>query len=86
MNSEMILVIVGLVLPPIVDLVNKYVQNSKIRFLISIAFSLVVGGIVSVIQNGWENVAKDIGLIFATSQIVYKLWYEKSGLQDKIRG
>jgi hypothetical protein len=86
MNNEWIVVILGVLLPPVIDLVNRYVSNEKGRFLIAIGFSILVGGIWSVIQNGWENVAKDIGLIFATSQIVYKLWYEKSGLQDKVRG
>lgn len=86
MNSEWIVVILGAVLPAVIDIVNKYVKNEKVRFLIAVGFSVVVGGVWSVLQNGWENVAKDIGLIFATSQIVYKLWYEKSGLQEKIRG
>jgi hypothetical protein len=86
MTNEIVVVILGVFLPPVIDLVNKYIQNDKLRFLISVGFSILVGGIWSVVQNGWENVAKDVGLIFVTSQAVYKLWYEKSGLQEKIRG
>jgi hypothetical protein len=86
MTNELIVVILGVFLPPVIDLVNKNISNQKYRFLIAVGFSILVGGIISVVQNGWENVSKDVGLIFATSQIVYKLWYEKSELQGKIRG
>lgn len=80
------ILILGVILPPLIDLVNRYVKNDRVRFLISVGFSILVGGIWSVMKNGWENVAQDIGLIFATSQIVYKLIYEKSKIQEKIRG
>ena len=86
MTEEMIAIVLGLVLPPVIDLVNKYVPNSNGRYLVSLAFALVVGGLMAVLQYGWQEALANAGLVFASAQTVYKLWYEKSGLQSRIRG
>jgi hypothetical protein len=85
MNDAIIPLVLGVILPPIIDLVNKYVANSKLRYLVALVFSLVAGAIIAVVQSGWDNVWADAGLVFAASQTVYKLWYEHSGLQTRIR-
>lgn len=84
MQETIIVGVLGAVLPPVIDLVNRFVPNSRIRFLISIGFAVVVGAILAFLQYG-EDVWSNAGLIFAASQTVYKLWYEKSQLQTRIR-
>ena len=85
-TQALIPLILGVIMPPIIDIVNKYVPNSNLRFLVSILFSLIVGGIIAFFENGWESVLANAGLVFVSAQAVYKLWYEKSGMQAKIRG
>ena len=86
MNEELIAIVLGAILPPVIDLVNKYVPNSNGRYLVSLLFSLVVGGLIAVFEFGWEEALTNAGLIFASAQTVYKLWYEGSGIQNRVRG
>lgn len=86
MDNQLLMLILGALLPPVVDLVNRYVVNPKLRFLIAIVASVIVGGVVSVVQFGLDEVMTNATLIFTTSQVVYKLWYEQSSLQGKVRG
>lgn len=85
-SNDLLALILGAVLPPIIDLVNKHVPNSNLRFLIALLFSLVVGGLMAMFEFGWESVVNNAGLVFAASQTVYKLWYEQSNMQNRIRG
>lgn len=84
MSEEIILAGLGVILPPIIDLVNGKVSNSNWRFVIALVFCLVAGVIMSFLQYG-SNVFENVGLIFLASQTVYKLWYEKSNLQNRVR-
>lgn len=86
MDNQLVLLILGALLPPVIDVVNRYVANPKFRFLIAVVVSIIVGGVVSVVQFGADEVIANSTLIFSTSQLVYKLWYEQSQLQDKVRG
>lgn len=71
----------GIILPPFVDLVNKHVADSKLRFLISVAASLALASALNlqyVLDADWTNVILRTAFIFAQAQIVYKLYWEKS--------
>ena len=83
MQETMIIGVLGAVMPPIIDLVNRFVPHSKWRYLVSVLFSIVVGAILAFLQYG-EDVWQNAGLIFAASQTVYKLWYENSRLQVRV--
>ena len=75
--------ILGAVLPPVIDLVNKHVASSNMRFIISVLFALVVGGLLAYFEFGAEALA-NAGLIFASAQTVYKLWYEQSRIHTRL--
>ena len=68
----------------VIDLVNKYVKNSRWRYVVSVIFSLVAGAVLAFMQYG-NDVWNNAGLIFVSSQSIYKLWYEKSQLKARIR-
>ena len=76
--------ILGAVLPPVIDLVNKHISSSNMRFLISVLFALVVGGILAYFEFGAKAVLANAGLIFVSAQTVYKLWYEQSGIHTRL--
>jgi hypothetical protein len=86
MSQEFVLLIIGAILPPGIDLINKYVKNDKWRFVISLVVCMVVGAIYSALINGFQATLADMTLVFASSQVIYKLIYANTAIQTSIRG
>lgn len=92
MNADLINVLLQLglggSLPPVIDLLNKFIPNSKLRFLVTISICLVVGALVHRSALRFEtidDVFMSFGLILSGSQTIYKSLYEDSTLQNLIR-
>ena len=82
--------LVGFILPPFIDFLNKYVENSKLRFVVSMLVSVVAAGVISLYEgklnlNSVPELLTSAGVVFAEAQIVYKLLYDQSSLQRAIR-
>lgn len=81
--------IIGLILPPIIDIINSQVGDRRLRFLISFFFCAALGAGSHALRNGGflgvEPVADDILWVFALSQVSYNLAYKDTTLQDMIR-
>lgn len=86
----MFLKLIGLVLPPVIDLINKHFEDSRVKFLISFIFCAVIGTGSHFIVNGGfvslDSLSSDILSIFALSQVTYQLGYADSKIQKEIRG
>lgn len=81
--------LIGLILPPLVDVINSKVANSNIRFLISIAICLVVACLSNIdkIKAGdWNSLLANAGIIFTEAQVVYKLYWDKSKVRERMFG
>ncbi len=83
MNGEWI----GFVLPPVIDLINKKIANSNVRFGVSLLFCLVVGVVLQLIAgklsfNDVPAVLQSAGLVFATAQTTYKLYWKDASLRE----
>lgn len=79
--------LVGLVLPLIIDLLNRFVPNSNLRYVISLVICLIVAALLnlSAIQLGDSNsFFASFGIIFAEAQSVYKIWWGKSGSRKSL--
>jgi hypothetical protein len=77
--------LVGFILPPVIDLINRKVANAILRFWIAMAVCVLVGVIVHINElNNLENILGSIGVIFAESQIVYKTYWANSGVRDSL--
>jgi hypothetical protein len=79
--------LIGFILPPFIDLVNKYIANSNIRFVISLVLCLIVGGVAKAMsgQLDFSNVPAILtsaGVIFAEAQITYKLYWKDASLRN----
>lgn len=79
--------LVGFILPPLIDLINKRVADSKVRFLVSVSVCLGIG----VLQNLSSLKAGDVSellssfaVIFTTAQLTYKLYWEKSDFRASV--
>lgn len=81
--------LIGFILPPIIDLINKRFENGNVRFLLAFAVSFVVALIFNwgqVFDGNWDNVLGSIGIIFTEAQAVYKLYWRESAVRSKITG
>ena len=77
----------GFILPPFIDLINRRIANSKVRFWISILACVAVAVVLNLdkINNPDELLGK-ASLVFAQAQIVYKTYWEKSAIRGKMVG
>ena len=79
--------IIGIVLPPIIDLVNQKVASAQARFWIAMVFCVVVAFLANIeefVNLDWNVMLGKVALIFTESQIIYKVYWEKATLRDKL--
>ncbi len=87
MNTEGFSALVGLVLPVLVELINKLIgSGKKATFVIALITSILVGAITTSLTGRFntEEVLGSIGIVFATSQAVYNLYWKESRFEAKI--
>ena len=81
--------LIGVILPPAIDLINRKVANTDARFWISIAFCMLIATIFNFLNNngftGLNPVLTDFFWIWGLSQISYKVSYKDSELKKEIR-
>jgi hypothetical protein len=81
--------LVGLILPPFIDFINKNIANSKVRFVVSLVVCSFVALALEFMNgtlkyaNGQE-ILQSIALIFTSSQVIYKLYWEKSTMREVV--
>ena len=85
MDLTVIKYVAGFVLPVAVDFINKRIKNHKIKYVVALLLSVVVGALfhINELTNAPEVLAT-IGIVFAESQTIYKLYWEKSELRAKM--
>lgn len=79
--------LIGLILPPLVDVVNKDVKNSNWRFVIAVIVSILAAIAVSfpkLSHESYLDLIKSASIVFAESQVIFKLYYEDSFVREKI--
>lgn len=77
----------GFILPPFIDLINRNIANSKVRFWISMFACVAVAVVLNLDKlNNFDELLGKASLIFAQAQIVYKTYWEKSRMREKMVG
>ena len=76
--------LIGFVLPFVVDFLNKVlgVGESKIKFVVTVVVSFVIAAVIHYQELSFgslEGFWKTGSLLFAESQIVYRMWWGDSG-------
>ena len=75
----------GFILPPFIDLVNRHIANSTVRFWVSILACVAIAVLLNLDKlNNLDELLGKASLIFAQAQIVYKTYWEKSGIREKM--
>lgn len=90
------LILIGLVLPVLIDLLNGKVSDTKWRFLISVLVCAIVGIGVNYVQtNGFsgyilpmdyvEGISKDILAMIGLANITYQGGYKDTEFHEAVR-
>lgn len=78
--------LVGFVLPPVIDFINKKIGDDSIRFMVSAAICIIVGLLLNIDKLGDMNsLLGNIAVVFATAQTTYNLYWKKSTLRKVIK-
>jgi hypothetical protein len=80
--------LIGQVVPPTLDYINKWVSSAKLRFLLSLGVCGAVGILLNInnLKTGNLEQVLATGLVLWTSaQGAYNLYYKGSAVQNNIR-
>lgn len=80
--------LVGFILPPIVDILNRDVPDEKERFIVSVLVCMFAAILVkwnSLLTGSPAEVAMSASLIFVQSQVIFKLYFKDSFLRAKLK-
>lgn len=75
--------VTGMVLPIVVDQINKKIADENVRYLVSVGVCIVVAVAFNYQKLSLQNIAASAGIIFAAAQSVYKLGWKNSELRQK---
>jgi len=81
-------ILVGFILPPIVEVINRDVKTSRERFVVTILvclFSAILLHWKEIEYGTPEQVALFAGILFAESKLLYKFYFAKSDLRGGIQ-
>lgn len=87
MEPVTISVLVGAVLPVVVSLLKnvEWSRNWKTLFAVGVSF---VAATISALLNGdisgWEEFIANLGVIHASSQVIYQGWFKDSNVDETL--
>lgn len=76
--------LIGLVMPMLIDIVNRNIWDSRWRYVISIVFCLLVGTITNLKELRLDSVLASGAIVFASAQTVYKMYWANSTARVKV--
>ena len=82
-------VLVGAVMPVLIELVARYIKSTNGKFIVSLVLPLLSGVAINYNSLTWADadaVFASAAVVFASAQTVYKLYFRDSGLQKRLNG
>lgn len=81
--------LIGFILPAVIDLINRKIADSDIRFWVSMMFCIVTGTIVYFVTTGGtftgiDDLADQILIIIGQAQLSYQALWSDSNLRAKL--
>lgn len=89
-NAEALAIILeGFFLPFIVSLIKRPDWPKRGKIALAVGGSLVAGLATAYVSNSlilsWERVLVDVALVLVASQGMYRLWFERSIIEERLR-
>lgn len=85
--------LISILLPALIDLVNKRIANSDVRFWVSVAICAVFGAFLNFLDTGFkfatpqlafESLTASVMTVFGIAQLSYKALWEKSEMRENL--
>lgn len=76
--------LIGLILPPIIELLNKDVKEENHRFIVAVIVCFTAAFFVkynSLVSGDINALITSFSIIFAESQVIFNLYFKKSFLR-----
>ncbi len=90
MTPELIAAIIGIFLPPVISWLKGAAWSSKAKFFFSLAVCLVLGAATAYVDDPStftpENALAAGAAMFTAAQLVYKAYFEGTGLNARLTG
>lgn len=86
MDPKIFELLAGAVMPPVIDLINNKVANSTVRYFISMAICLILGGLLNLGKLNPGDILASGAIIFAAAQTMYKTYWSSSNARAKVFG
>lgn len=80
--------IVGFGIPVIVEVLNKNVYGAREKFLVTVSVCVLAAILLNfktLLYGTPDELIISAGIIFTESQVVYKLYFERSVMRQKIQ-
>lgn len=80
--------LIGFILPPVIDLINRKIEDRDARFWISVLFCSVVGVVVYYAINrtiSIDGMSAQILITFGEAQLIYKALWENSEARKELK-
>lgn len=80
-------IIIGLFAPFIVEIIVKFVNEPRLKFLASVLVCLALGvalNLATLQKTTPEELLATVAIIFTSAQTMYKLYFKDSNVQKRI--
>jgi hypothetical protein len=78
--------LLGFFLPPVIDIINNRIADTRVRYLVSMAICLLIGIILNLDKLGnVDALLENISIVFITAQTTYNLYWKNSDARDSLK-
>jgi hypothetical protein len=80
--------LIGIIIPPLVEVINKDVKSQNERFLVTVVVCFLAAVFLKwndIVYGSFADVLTSFGIVFTESQVVYKLYFRDSAIRYKIQ-
>lgn len=79
-NSGFVSLILGAFIPVLIDVLNTRLESAKLKYLVAVSICFLIGFGIEYLNGRLvlENVFASAGIVFATAQSVYNLYWKES--------
>jgi len=81
--TEAIAALLGLIVPPFVDLLTKKISSSNVRFWVSILFCLGVAVLINLNNLSTKDIFESLGTVVLFAQMMYQTYWKNSDLRSQ---
>lgn len=81
--------IIGFILPVVIDYVNRYIPNDRVRYVVSVLICMGIAAAFTfreLTAGSVDDFFKSALLIFAQAQTVYRLYWKTASIRSKVVG